>query len=104
MGGATPELVVLCSVRMQIEQAMENKPKRSSPPGSLIIASAPASRCLSSMSSLLSMIHCYIEPRGKETLSISDCFWSWCFSTVIVILTKTNSVATIEPRLLNGSL
>ena len=44
-GGTIPGLVVLASIRKQAEQAMGNKPLRSTHP-SLASASAPASRFL----------------------------------------------------------
>ena len=54
MGGAIPKLVVLGSIRKQVEQAMRNEPVSSMPLWSL--HRAPASRilpCLSSCTDIL---------------------------------------------------
>lgn len=78
MGGAIPGLLVLVSIRKQIEQAMKSNQQICS---SMDSASAPASQFQPRVSVLTSSLSDALDRACKPSkLSVlTSCFWLWCF-------------------------
>lgn len=85
IGGATPRLVVLESIRKKAEHASRQHTSMTS-------VSAPAHRfqpCLSSCLGFLWSWTAICKCELKKPFPLKLTFWSWCFVAVIEVLTKT---------------
>ena len=89
MGGAIPGLVVLSSVRKQIEQAKGSKPVSSTPPWPLPQLLPPGSHHFEVLFWVPSRMEYTVEVKGKLGLSSLDWLWSRSFITVVETLRQS---------------